>query len=123
MPAILRHGLSAYGGLRQRESPRAATANHAVRSLAWLCLRPIAAARRNLIKWVLGLLTVVLAALALEDKGRQVAGNAREAYGEAADQARVATKTLSRNVDRQPLSALLVASVLGYVLARLLPRR
>ena len=74
-------------------------------------------------KWVLGLLTLALAALALEDKGRQVAGNAREAYSEAADQTRVATKTLSRNVDRQPLSALLVASVLGYVLARLVPRR
>ena len=45
-------------------------------------------------KWVLGLLTLALAALALEDKGREVAGNAREAYGEVADQARVATKTL-----------------------------
>ena len=53
-------------------------------------------------KWVLGLVTLALAALALEDKGRQVAGDAREAYGEAADQARVATKTLSRNVDQQP---------------------
>ena len=45
-------------------------------------------------KWVLGLPILALAALALEDKGREVAGNAREAYGEVADQARVATKTL-----------------------------
>ena len=74
-------------------------------------------------KWVLGLLTLALAALALEDKGRQVAGNAREVYSEAADQARDATKTLSRNVDQQPLPALLIASVLGYFLARLVPRR
>jgi hypothetical protein len=86
-------------------------------------LLPFGADKEDRMKWVLGLLTLALAALALEDKGRQVAGDAREAYGEAADQARVATKTLSRNVDQQPLSALLVASVLGYVLARLLPRR
>ena len=74
-------------------------------------------------KWVLGLLTLALAALALEDKGRQVAGNAREVYSEAADQARDATKTLSRSVDQQPLSALVIASILGYFLARLVPRR
>ena len=50
-------------------------------------------------KWVLGLLTLVLAALALsKTRAAKSPATPVEAYGEAADQARVATKTLSRNV-------------------------
>ena len=75
------------------------------------------------VKWILAIATLALAALALEDKSREVARDARVAAGEAADQAREATGTLSRNVEQQPLSAILIASILGYVLARLVPRR
>jgi hypothetical protein len=75
------------------------------------------------VKWILAVATLALAALALEDKSREVARDARVAAGEAADQAREATGTLSRNVEQQPLSAIFIASILGYVLARLVPRR
>jgi hypothetical protein len=79
--------------------------------------------RRASMKWILAIATLALAALALEDKGRRVASDARVAAGEAVDQARDATGTLSRNVEEQPLSSILVASFLGYALARLVPRR
>ena len=74
-------------------------------------------------KWVLALLTLALATLALEERGREVAGDARQAYRETTDQAREATETLTHSVRQQPLWALVVAAILGYVLARLVPRR
>ena len=74
-------------------------------------------------KWVLAVLALVLATLALEERGREVAGDARQVYSEATDQAREATETLTQSVKQQPLWALGVAAVLGYVLARLVPRR
>ena len=74
-------------------------------------------------KSVLAVVTLALVALVVEDRARQVAGEAQNAYGEAVDQARDATKTLSRNVEQRPLSAVLVAVGVGYVLARLMPRR
>ncbi len=73
-------------------------------------------------KPILAVLTLALVTLAIEEV-RQVAGEAHTAYGEAVDQARDATETLSRNVKRQPLSALLMAGALGYVLAWLMPLR
>ncbi len=74
-------------------------------------------------KSVLALATVALVALILEEKARQVAGDAQHAYGEAVDQARSATETLSQQVKRQPFPALFTAGGLGFVLARLTPRR
>ncbi len=74
-------------------------------------------------KSVLALATVALVALILEEKARQLAGDAQHAYGEAADQARSATETLSQTVKRQPFPTLLTAGGFGFVLARLTPRR
>jgi hypothetical protein len=74
-------------------------------ALARHAIGQFGANKEGLMKWILALLTLGLATLALEEKGRQVAGDAREAYGEAAEQARDATKTLSRSVDQQPLTA------------------
>ncbi|MBV8523645.1 MAG: hypothetical protein JOY71_16235 [Acetobacteraceae bacterium] len=74
-------------------------------------------------KWVLAIATLALAAIALEEKSREVAGDARIAAGHAVDQARDATGALTRNVEHQPLSAILVAAMAGYVLAQIVPRR
>jgi len=74
-------------------------------------------------KSILAVVTLALVTLVLEEKARQVAGEAQEAYGEAVDHARGATESLSRNVEQRPLAALLVASAAGYALAQIFPRR
>jgi hypothetical protein len=73
-------------------------------------------------KSVLALATLAFVALVLEEKARQVAGDATVAYGEAVDHARDATQSISRNVEQQPLAAVLIASALGYAVARLTRR-
>lgn len=73
-------------------------------------------------KPVLALVTLALVTLMMEEKARQVAGEAKIAYGEAVDQARGATQSVGRNVQRQPLGAILIASALGFALAWLVPR-
>jgi ElaB/YqjD/DUF883 family membrane-anchored ribosome-binding protein len=73
-------------------------------------------------KSVLALVTLALVTLVLEEKGRQVAGEAQDAYGEAVGQAREATESVRRNVERQPLAALAIAGAIGYVLAMFIPR-
>jgi ElaB/YqjD/DUF883 family membrane-anchored ribosome-binding protein len=74
-------------------------------------------------KSVLAIVALALAALVVEERARQVAGEAQNAYGEAVEQARGATKTLSRNVKQRPLPAILKAAGVGYVLAMFMPRR
>lgn len=74
-------------------------------------------------KSVLAVVALALAALVIEERARQVAGEAQDAYGEAVEQARGATKTLSRNVKQRPLSAVLMAAGVGYVLAVFMPHR
>ncbi len=59
----------------------------------------------------------------LADKTRRIAGQARDAYGGAVDQARDATATMRRSVKQQPLVALLVAACVGYALGWLRLRR
>ena len=49
-------------------------------------------------KSVLALVTLALVTLVLEEKGRQVAGDAQDAYGEAVVQARDATESMRRSV-------------------------
>ena len=73
-------------------------------------------------KSVLAVVALALVALVVEERARQVAGEAHEAYGEAVAQARDATKTLSRNVKQRPLPAILMAAGVGYVLAVIMPR-
>lgn len=70
-------------------------------------------------KLLLALTTLVLVCLMLEEKARQVAGEAKVAYGEAVDQAHDATQSLGRYVKRQPLAAMSIASGVGFALARL----
>lgn len=74
-------------------------------------------------KSVLALVAIALVTLVLEEKAREVAGEATVAYGEAVDQARGAAQSLSQSVKQQPLVSVLIASTVGYAIARLVPRR
>jgi hypothetical protein len=74
-------------------------------------------------KTLLGLTTLVLAALILEEKTRQVAGDAKEAYGEVVVQGRQATKDLARKIEQHPLISLLIAGGFAYALASVVPSR
>jgi hypothetical protein len=74
-------------------------------------------------KSILAVAVLALVTLVFEEKARQVAGEAQHAYGEAVDQARASSETLGRKVEQQPLVALVVAAVVGYVLSGFIPRR
>lgn len=74
-------------------------------------------------KSILALTTLALVCLVLEERARQVAAEAKVAYGEAVDQVHDATQSLHRDVKQQPLAAILIASGVGFALARLVPRR
>lgn len=58
-----------------------------------------------------------------EGKARQFAGKAQGTYGDAANQAREIAASVSRNVEQQPLVALLVAGVIGYMVGWVTSRR
>ena len=74
-------------------------------------------------KPLLALVTLALVGLVVEEKARQIAGDAHDAYGEAVVQARDAKQTLSQKIERQPLISLLVAGGLAYTLASVIPKR
>jgi hypothetical protein len=74
-------------------------------------------------KSVLALATLALVALALEEKTREVAGEAREAYGGIVTQAQKSRDEVAQKVAGHPIGALLLAGGLGCALAFLLPRR
>jgi ABC-type uncharacterized transport system permease subunit len=74
-------------------------------------------------KQLLALTTLALVILIAEEKGRQVAGDARDAAGEAVKQASDATQSLVGSIKAQPLVALLVAGAVGYVATWFTPRR
>jgi hypothetical protein len=74
-------------------------------------------------KSVLALVALGLTTLIFEEKARQVAGDAQEAYSELLAQANDAKKTLTERVERQPVISLLVAGGLAYFLASLFPNR
>jgi hypothetical protein len=74
-------------------------------------------------KPLLALVTLALTALLLEDKVRQVAGDAQDAGHGLAVQVSDAKKALSGQVERQPLFSLLIAGVAAYALAVIIPRR
>ncbi len=74
-------------------------------------------------KTLLALVTVALTALILEEKARQVAGDAQEAYSGAVVQGREAKKALSQTIEQQPLVSLLVAGGLAYAVASIVPGR
>jgi hypothetical protein len=74
-------------------------------------------------KPLLALATLALIMLVAEEKGRQVAGEARDAAGEAVKQASNATESIIGSIKAQPLAALLIAGMLGYVATWFTPRR
>jgi hypothetical protein len=73
-------------------------------------------------KPILAIATLALVTLVLEDKARQLAGDAQSAYGGAIDQARESSEALSRKVEDRPVAAVLIAAGVGYAVSRLLPR-
>ena len=74
-------------------------------------------------KSLLALVTLALTALILEEKAREVAGDAHDALGQAVVQARDAKLSLIQRVEQQPLISLLVAGGVAYALASILPSR
>jgi uncharacterized protein YjbJ (UPF0337 family) len=59
----------------------------------------------------------------LEVKARRVAGQARDAYGEAAEHAADVVTAVGKGVEQQPLIALLIAGAVGYALGKILHPR
>jgi ElaB/YqjD/DUF883 family membrane-anchored ribosome-binding protein len=76
-----------------------------------------------MMKAILALATLALVTLVLEEKGRQVVGEAKDAYGEAVVQAHDAAQSVRESVGQKPLAALVIAGAFGYVLALLIPHR
>jgi hypothetical protein len=74
-------------------------------------------------KSLLALVTLALVGLVVEEKARQVAGDAQEAYGQAALKASDARQTLTQQVEQQPFISLLVVGALAYALATVIPSR
>jgi hypothetical protein len=74
-------------------------------------------------KSLLALVTLVLTALVFEEKARQIAGDARDAYGGAVVQAGDAKRALVGTVEQQPLISLLIAGGLAYAMATIIPSR
>jgi ElaB/YqjD/DUF883 family membrane-anchored ribosome-binding protein len=52
----------------------------------------------------------------VEGAFQNVAGKVQGAYGDAADQASDLAAAVNRNVEQQPLTALLIAGAVGYML-------
>ena len=73
-------------------------------------------------KAVLALATFALITLLMEEKARELTGDARHAYGEAANQARATRDTVAHKIEAQPIMAATVATVVGYVLAKIARR-
>ena len=74
-------------------------------------------------KPLLALVTLALTTLIFEEKARQVAGDAQDAYTELATQATEAKRTLSETIGQQPFISLLIAGGVAYALASLVPSR
>jgi hypothetical protein len=74
-------------------------------------------------KPLLALVTLTLTALIFEEKARQLAGEAQDAYGEAIAQASQAKQSLTTRVEQQPLLSLLIAAGLAYAAASIVPTR
>jgi hypothetical protein len=74
-------------------------------------------------KPLLALVTLALTALIFEEKAREVAGDAQDAFDQAATQVREAKHVLTQKVERQPFLSLLVAGGFAYALASIIPTR
>jgi hypothetical protein len=75
------------------------------------------------VKSVLAVATLAVVALVMEDRARQLAGEAHDAYGELVDQTRHSTELMTHRIEKRPIVALLVAGAVGYALSAIWPRR
>ena len=69
-------------------------------------------------KSILAMATLALVALVLEDKARQLAGDAQNAYGGVVVQARESSEALGKKVENQPIVAVLIAAAIGFAFSR-----
>ncbi len=74
-------------------------------------------------KSVLAVATMAIVALVMEDRARQLAGEAHDAYGALVDTTRTSTEAVTNKIEARPMAALLIAGGLGYALSAILPRR
>ncbi|HEY4040502.1 MAG TPA: hypothetical protein VGM32_01505 [Rhodopila sp.] len=74
-------------------------------------------------KPLLALVTLAVTTLIFEEKARQIADDAHEAYNELIAQASETKRSLVTQVERQPLLSLLVAGGVAYALASIIPTR
>lgn len=74
-------------------------------------------------KPLLALATLALTALVFEEKARQIARDAQDAYDGLVKQGCEAQSALTAKIERQPLMSLLVAGGVAYALATLIPTR
>ena len=73
-------------------------------------------------KAILALATLALVTLVLEEKARQVASEAKDAYGAAVVQTRDTTQSAREAVKQKPLPAVAIAAAVGFMLAKLTPQ-
>ena len=73
-------------------------------------------------KALLAMATFALITLLMEEKARQLAGDAQQAYGDAATQVRATRDTIAHKIEDQPIMAAAVATVVGFVLAKIARR-
>jgi hypothetical protein len=74
-------------------------------------------------KFLLAMVSMMLAAVVLEETVREIAGNAHGAVDRAVGQARDARHSMSETVGRQPWIALLIAGGVAYGLSLMVPTR
>jgi hypothetical protein len=74
-------------------------------------------------KPLLALVTLTLTALIFEEKARQIASDAQDAFDQTVVQVREAKQSLTQKVEQQPLISVLFAGGLAYLLAKIVPVR
>jgi hypothetical protein len=74
-------------------------------------------------KSLLALVTLAVTVLIFDQKIREVAGDAQEAYNGVVTQASDAKQALTDTIERQPLIALFAAGGIAYLLASIIPSR
>jgi hypothetical protein len=74
-------------------------------------------------KPLLALVTLTLTVLLFEEKARQIAGDAQEAFDHTVVQVRDAKQSLAHKVEQQPLTSVLFAGGIAWLLAKIVPAR
>jgi hypothetical protein len=74
-------------------------------------------------KPLLALVTLTLTVLIFEEKARQIAGDAQDAFDQTVAQVCDAKQSLTHKVEQQPLMSMLFAGAFSYLLAKIVPVR